>query len=431
MRAAMRAAGAAVAGFVVLPALVTGTAEADEATGPETAQEREALAEADDSGERVEVPSATTETTQVFAEPDGTFTLEEYPQPVRVRDGDGWTPVDTTLTQHEDGTIGPQAAAADLAFSAGGAAPMARIQLGSNTVELDWVSELPEPQLDGNTATYPDVLPDVDLVLTAGVDGFSQVLEVHSAEAAASPELDQLEFALDTTGVELSRDEAGNLTAAGNDGGEDVFVASAPQMWDSGGNQNEGGDAPAELRTQTPTSGDRTARVDTDLTPDAVTLTPDQEMLDSADTTYPVYIDPSVSVNREDWAYVDKQYPSTSYFNSSDEDTGVGYEPQYGHTKRAFWEFDVAGRTKRPHTVIDSATLRMEVTHAFGCTGAEFSLHLTGTIDSDTTWNNQPRKADHQDTVDVDHGRPGCDGPAWNSTPPTPTRPAWTRTGRT
>ncbi len=68
--------------------------------------------------------------------------------------------------------------------------------------------------LDGSTATYPEVLPGVDLAVAASVDGFSQALIVKTAEAAGNPELAQLDFGLKADGLTMKQDaEAGSLTA--------------------------------------------------------------------------------------------------------------------------------------------------------------------------------------------------------------------------
>jgi hypothetical protein len=391
----------------VISGLLASTPAFAEADSPE---EESALAQAQEAGERVEIPSATDEKTQVFANPDGSFTLETHAAPVRVRTGDGaWTPVDPTLVESADGSLRPRAAAAELAFSGGGAdGPMASVGIGSNAVSLDWPSALPEPTMDGPQATYADVLPDVDLILTATTDGFSQVLIVHTAEAGRNPELAELELALATEGVTMREDEGGNLEAVGDVGGRDVFVASAPSMWDSSGS----GEASVAEQAVSPAVDARVERVEADVEPSSIRLVPDAAMLTDEATEYPVYIDPSVSVSRQAWAYVNKRWPTTAYYNSGDGDTGVGYEPEYGNTKRAFWQFSVFERTKKDTTVIQRATLRTEVVHAFGCTDAEFRLYRTAGISSKTTWNNQPATSSRvlQDTVEVDKGRQACGG---------------------
>ncbi|GAA2028494.1 LamG domain-containing protein [Nocardiopsis rhodophaea] len=370
-----------------------------------SAAERSASAKASASGERVEIPEFTDERSRVFAEPDGSFTLEQSAVPERVRTSQGWEPVDTTLVAASDGRVRPKASSAEVEFSGGGDAPMARVGLGSKAVELDWPGELPAPTLEEDRATYADVLPEVDLVLTAGSDGFSQVLVVKTREAAANPDLAELELALGTRGVRMSADAAGNLEALGDKGGESVFTASAPAMWDSAGE-----DVPAREKASRPAAGARTALVRAQVEPAAIKLVPDAAMLADPATEFPVYIDPSVSVSRKAWAYVNRKYPSQAYYNRSEKDTGVGYEPQYGNTKRAFWRFSVYKRTRKATTTIQRATLRAKVTHAFGCTDATFRLYRTSGISSKTTWNRQPSKSKFQDKVNVDKGRPACGG---------------------
>ncbi|MDA2804926.1 LamG-like jellyroll fold domain-containing protein [Nocardiopsis suaedae] len=398
-------AGAAALGLLLTTSLLAAPASAEPSDlSPE---EEQAAEQAASSGERVEIEAFTDETTQVFAEPDGSFTMESSPVPQRVRADDGWAPVDTDLVTTGDGTVRPKASAAEVAFSGGGdGAPMARVGIGSNAVELDWPEPLPEPELEGAQATYPEVLPGVDLVLTASVDGFNQVLAVKTREAAEQDALAQVEMALATQGVTMREDTAGNLSAVGDNGGEQVFTAPAPEMWDSSGSE--------EMSTQeqavAPKAGARVEQVEAEVEVDRLRLTPDADMLADEATEFPVYIDPSVSVARHSWAYVNKRFPSTSYYNSSDSDTGVGYEPQYGNTKRAFWRFKVYERTKKSGTVIDSATMRFEVSHGFACTDATFELWRTRYLKSSATWNDQPEKLTKQDEVNVDIGRPQCGG---------------------
>lgn len=56
---------------------------------------------------------------------------------------------------------------ADVAFSDGGDAPMVTLTRGGGTVALSWPEALPAPTVSGDSVTYPNVLPDVDLVVRA------------------------------------------------------------------------------------------------------------------------------------------------------------------------------------------------------------------------------------------------------------------------
>ncbi|WP_198659352.1 LamG-like jellyroll fold domain-containing protein [Nocardiopsis sp. FIRDI 009] len=409
----MAATTAATLALTLLTA-VPAHAEPDESspgetgTGSSAAAERDALALAAETGQRVEIEALTDEKTPHFANPDGTLTAEISALPARVRTSDGWTDVDTTLVATDDGLVRPRATSADLTFSGGGNVPMVTLGLGSNSVSLDWDGDLPTPTLDGNQATYPDVLPDVDLVLTAGVEGFGQVLVVHTPEAAASPELAELELALDTVGVTMTSDEHGNLTATGNDGGRSVFSASAPTMWDStGADQTTDGQDPA----MAPLTTSQVEPVHTTVEVDALRLVPDEAMLTDEATEFPVYIDPSVSVSRPNWGWVDRAFPNTNYLNEPDEPSvGVGrIEWDRVYTRRAMFQFGVWGRTKQDTTTIHSATFRAEVDWAYDCNSdSHIQLHRIDRFDGSTTWNNQPTARDHLDTQNVTGGWATC-----------------------
>ena len=136
-------------------------------------------------GHPVTVLASMTETSQVQALPNGSFQLTVSSQPARVRRGAGWVPADGSLS-YQGGSFSPRAAAVPVRFSAGGNGPLAQVRAPSG----QWLTEswpagpLPAPVVHGNTARYPEVLPGVDLVLTATATGMSEVLMVKDAAAA-------------------------------------------------------------------------------------------------------------------------------------------------------------------------------------------------------------------------------------------------------
>jgi hypothetical protein len=75
---------------------------------------------------RVEVLSERTEFSQNYLNVDGSRTVEESIEPVRVRKGDSWVPVDTTLKVTERGVV-PRATVLPMVFSAGGVGHLARL----------------------------------------------------------------------------------------------------------------------------------------------------------------------------------------------------------------------------------------------------------------------------------------------------------------
>ncbi|MFJ9703660.1 hypothetical protein [Streptomyces sp. NPDC101234] len=206
------------------------------------------------SGRPVEIQSLRDERSTTVANPDGTFTTSEYVQPVRTRVDGKWTDIDTTLVRRKNGTLVPKAALTAMSFSGGGDSAFATIEKDGRSLALDWPGRLPKPKLDGSTATYPNVLDGVDLKVTASAEGFSHVLVVKNAKAAADPELAKLRLPLDTTSVQLTETGDGGLTATDTGSGGAVFEAPQPVMWDS--SHAKEADAPAagsgDEDTQTP-----------------------------------------------------------------------------------------------------------------------------------------------------------------------------------
>jgi hypothetical protein len=156
------------------------------------------------------------------------------------------------------------------------------------TLSLAWPRALPVPTLEANVATYAEVLPGVDLQLKAEVEGFSQLLVVKTAEAADNPELAELQFTMDTVGLEVAEDADTGMLAATDPAGQTVFTSPAPSMWDSSAPA-----APA-LRTMLaaaeeetaapgdafePGAGSQEAQMATEVSGDTLTITPDQELL--------------------------------------------------------------------------------------------------------------------------------------------------------
>ncbi|EHN76262.1 hypothetical protein SMCF_4243 [Streptomyces coelicoflavus ZG0656] len=279
---------------------------------------QKALEAAQESGERVEVMGERTERTTVFANPDGsTFTLEESAVPVRVpAPGGGWQAPDATLEKRSDGMVGPKGAAVGISFSGGGeTGPLAQIEDGGRSLALDWPDELPVPSLDGPRAVYAEVLPGVDLQVTATPESFQPVFVVKTPEAAASDALERLTFGLETSHLTVREGAAGNLAAVDGNGNT-VFKAPPARMWDSAGQGTAGGVQPQLVTADsTPTAepadpsesapsgsgvepgqGDTVARMDVQVGDGSLSVIPDTDMLTTSDeSVFPLFIDPTVT----------------------------------------------------------------------------------------------------------------------------------------
>ncbi|MEI7033624.1 LamG-like jellyroll fold domain-containing protein [Streptomyces pratensis] len=424
-----------------LPAPAAGAAGPEPGPAP-LSEGQKALAAAGKSGQRVEVAGERTERSTVFANPDGfTFTLEESAVPVRVaKSGGGWQAPDATLVRRADGTVGPKAAAVGLAFSAGGSGkPLAEISDQGRSLELSWPGPLPEPQLDGAGAVYPDVLPDVDLKVTATPESFQHVLVVKTPEAAALPRLKELEFGLTTDGLTVRKGESGNLVAVDGDG-RTVFKAPPAQMWNSAGRaEAEQQPAPVKLRAPAsaaasedeepkspadpaesapsgsglePGQGDDVARMDVDLAGDSLSVVPDAGLLAETDpAAFPLFIDPTVTWGESERTLLRSDgYESYGWGNGADDrgkgvgkcGTWGGYSCGPGYVQRLYFEFSPA--SLKGKKVLD-ATFRATETWSFTCDARWVDLVRTNNISSSTTWSSRPKELDWMGDRHVSAGR--------------------------
>ncbi|MEJ2855393.1 MULTISPECIES: LamG domain-containing protein [unclassified Saccharothrix] len=349
------------------------------------------------AGKPVRVDSATTETEELTANPDGTMTYTQHAQPVRVRRDGGWVPVDLTLERRPDGTFAPKAAPVETVFSPGGtgssASLLAKVVDGEREIGLGWQRDLPVPTADGATLTYPDVLPDVDLKVEAGIRGFSQVLVVKTREAARNPDLVAIAFRNHAKNVTVSspETEAGRLVATDSQG-TTVFSGDASTMWDSTGGSGTN-------HTDGPAPGDRRAELGVDVGSDTLAVRPDQRFLLDPATTYPVVIDPSYSCDTCGKAHhvvVIDQWPEARDLDRTD---GAFADLKAGFINAAELDTNNNGvarsyvQMNTTHMIgkqIHGATLGLNVIHTYSCSPSETEIGLTETIGPDTRWTAQP-----------------------------------------
>ncbi len=371
--------------------------------------EAAAMALARATGQPVEVSALTSETTLVIADPaTGLFRAEVSALPVRVRDdaATGWRPVDLTLHIRPDGRVGPAVAPVELVFSGGGTAALAQVADRGRWVELRWPGRLPTPVLSGFAATYPDVLPGVDLVLEAGLLGFSQSLVVKSREAASSPALAAIRFTVTSSGAALSRNAEGGLRGV-DEHGRELFTGPPPRMWDSG------------------SENARSALLGMQLSGSTLTVLPDRRLLSDPATRFPVVIDPAVSANPRYYTYWTMVWSDGQKFpNNTTEHARVGYDGWSSAPKRSrvFYRFDTAGFAGK-HII--SAEFAHKQIHSpnHDCSLTSFGpgvqLYRTGSISSSTAWSAQPSWAQLLSTSTVVHGHEdycaGYDRQEWNA----------------
>ncbi|MFD3452861.1 LamG domain-containing protein [Streptomyces sp. NPDC058691] len=369
--------------------------------------------QAADSGEPVEVTALRTEYSTTMANPDGTFTLDQSASPVRAKAPDGsWRGIDPTLERRTDGSVGPKSAVADLSFSGGGDGhDLIRVGKDGRSVTLGWPTTLPSPTLDGSTATYAEVLPGVDLQLTATAEGYRQVFVVKTAEAAANPELENIELTAKGTRLDVVPGAGGGMRAI-DDNGNTVLRGPAGQMWDSAGSESQArpeaqslvAKSESEPVTQ-PNPGDVSAVLPVAVQDGSVSVTPNLDVLRGQDTVYPVYIDPPASLTMSERTVLSSDGDKFWDFKGP---MGVGRcsveGPWYcgeNYTNRMYFEFGAGGLSGK---YVLSATFRAYETYSFSCDPHMVTLDRTNNISEGTRWPG-PDQLDHLVDTYVSAGR--------------------------
>ncbi|GAB3153495.1 hypothetical protein GCM10027290_46360 [Micromonospora sonneratiae] len=336
----------------------------------------------------MEVLQKRTEDSRLFANPTGTFSTENFAQPIHVRKGETWVDIDPTLQVNPDGTISPIATPGELKISAGGSGPLVTVSKGSKSLSLTWPTPLPTPSLLGSTAIYANVLPDVDLqVIADPAGGYHERLVVKTPAAAANPALNSITFGVTTTGLTLSARPDGGVNAV-DSSGTGVFATDTPLMWDTPVAPTLTKLERIEGLTREDPQPKYIAPMDVQLSPGAMTVIPDQALLSNPDVQWPLYLDPSSTpIASYDWTHISKNYPTQSYWNY-DRDDGAKVGLGEGVTYRSYFLFSIAAIRGK---IVTKATFAITLNHSYQCTtSTPVDLYHTDNISrsASVTWKN-------------------------------------------
>ena len=310
------------------------------------------------TGLPVEVLERATSTDKVVAYPDGSFQLELSATPSRKRLPSGeWAPLSHGL-HTLNGRLRPRVSNGDVSFSTGGTAPFAAMHTDAGRFALSWPASLLPPTVSGETATYKNVLPGVDLAVRAVDDGFIHVLVVNSREAADNTALRTFRLGL-AGGVVMPRTAADGTVELVDQDGNVVAAGSEALIWDSR----------ADGDSASPGNSEHTAVASVAVSGTDMVVTPDAAYLDAADTVYPVYIDPSYARGYKRWAW------TNSRNESNNAEVRIGRRPDTGAIYRSFFTYDVSALRGK---VIHAARVLTTVRHSWSCANTPVSLYHVG-----------------------------------------------------
>ncbi|MGI5238567.1 LamG-like jellyroll fold domain-containing protein [Dactylosporangium sp. CA-139066] len=347
------------------------------------------------------VAAKSSERADVFQNADGTFTQRVFQDPINFKTGDGsWQPIDNNLRADAQGRPQAGANAFQLSFAAGvnrkldadgqvlsaSAAPinddLVRINPTKGT-ELAYSLAGATPgkaAVDGQQATYSQVLPGVDLQLGARSYGAKETLVLRSADAPTS-----YVYPLRLKGLTPRIGAEGSVEFTDGAG---AVVATMPLGYLE--------DAKTDRSGAGATSYDMRYELITVNGAPAVRMTIDGAWLRDPARQFPVRLDPQVKVYPNGDTYSLSTEAGTTH-GSNDTVAAGRYDSGSTQNKaRGFLRFQDF-ETLMSGVKLDSARLHLFMTYQVPgssgqCTGHAYNVYrITGNwSQSSLTWNNQP-----------------------------------------
>ncbi|MBT2459589.1 DNRLRE domain-containing protein [Streptomyces sp. ISL-86] len=358
---------------------------------------------------------ARSEDTTLWANPDGTMSVESFAGPVRFREGGRWADVDVSLVKDPDGSVRSKAHPRGLKLAgrtpaAGG--DLVTLGSGEQAVSLGWKGALPEPVLDGAKATYVNVAPATDLVVEATRTGFEQYLVVKDPSAAESAA--SFTLPVRAKGIKAAKQADRSVALTDAKTGNAVGKLPTPFMWDASHDK-----AGREGARRAPVGMDVVQRgAEFDLK-----LSADKGFLTDADTKFPVTIDPAV--------YFGTNFDTMVRNGVTDDLSGdIGLEVGRAWQKteaRSFINFPRNGSVTGQDVL--NAELNLYSVWSDSCEPRSWEIWDTGTVDAATRWGTQPAWRSKVISSTQTYGHTDC-GVRWLSEDITPLVKQWSGTNR-
>ncbi|MCU7712677.1 DNRLRE domain-containing protein [Priestia sp. JV24] len=344
-----------------------------------------------DPVEKGTVPTQQEENIQVTQNAAGDYTKKVYLDPVQRKDEQNkWQDISTNLEiNQKEQTIEPQNAAIDVAFEQ-------KTDEGSYVTVQDDTSKV-EYKLEGgegdqpftnstdvvaehkeNQVFYQNVLPSVELRNTVFDQSIKEDIILQKYEGFY-----KFRFQV-ATSLEAIINENGSISFK-NKEGSTVFSVPKPYMTDSKVDKASGEpqisyDVHYELKKQD--NGYQ------------LTVVANKDWLTSNDRTYPVYIDPTLTLGASDDTFVSDAYPTTNYDKFWESASGyyslkVGKYDSSSGTNYSYVKPDIS---KLQGSIVDSAKFNIYTAHSYSSAATNVWLdRVDGNWSpGSVTWNTKP-----------------------------------------
>lgn len=334
------------------------------------------------------------EFSKTFEDNNGTFTREIYTEPVHRRNKGKWEEISNELISESD-TL----EANDTTLKASFPKKIRKNKqitytFGNHTLEFSNISATDgEKEFTINSSskmkngqnkiTYENAFPSIDL---RHVTFNSEVKEDWIINQYNG--IHQFNYTINTD-LKAHLDKDGSIGFYNNtEQNEKVFELPSPMMEDSNFQQGRGnGIKSKDLHYELSQIKENQYLIQ---------LVVDKKWLESSEREYPVYIDPSITIDNLGDTFVSSAYPTTNYNKEWDSSQGeyvlkVGKYDSTTGTNYAYIKFIMDSDLKG--TIVDSADLKVYVTHAYYATtktGLWVNYNTEHWLADELTWNNKP-----------------------------------------
>ena len=377
-RSFLRGVSACLTIIILSSVLVVAPAGAQDGSGGgETAQQVEQPAAAT---ERPEIESLRTKYSKTYRESDGTLTAEIANAPIHYRDGDAWRDIDNTLVPCADTTCGWRNAAG--AFTAEFPTSLSDTSMVSIVKDdrsfafglAGAAKSTAPPVVDGNSITYKDVFPTIDLRYEVRNTLVKELIVLNQAPSRPM----SVSFPLKMKGVAARQLPSGEIELV-DEAGDVVFTIPLLWMEDS-----SAGPGKAAARSEA-----ISMTLETRGSSQFITVTPDHGWLTSPERAYPVKVDPVV-ITGDDEAVRDTFIQSGTGSNGTLDYlkvSGSSGAASPAHTLVKFPNFS----SVPSGAVVRASELRLFNQDSDSCYDWRTDIHqVTSDWNESTTWGTKP-----------------------------------------
>ncbi|MCH1625960.1 DNRLRE domain-containing protein [Fredinandcohnia quinoae] len=339
-----------------------------------------------------EIKNLRTETSKTFKNNDGTLTTKIAQGPIHFKtDDEKWQPIENELIKNsKEGVYQNKANTFKVKFNEVQDPNEPIVQVGDNQHNAHFQLEPlkdEEPMevkgiIEGESITYPEVYPNIDLKYTVGSDRIKEDIIYNDKPNQGFP--DDFTYKMNLDGL-IVKNEAGILYLIDNKTNEPIYYFETPFMYDAY--------KPEGFKTVVKSIPEEAISYDIKLSYEIsdnnlyLHLTPNKKWLEDSSRVYPITIDPTI-VKIQSSEYVeDTNLRSGFPTQTGGNDLEIGGGTSNGNTIRSLLKFDLSSIPQG--STIQSSSLNLWFSSTNGSTPIDISLFKVSKewYENEASWN--------------------------------------------